>query len=126
MSYPPPFNPLTATAAELAALLDKGKVTSVDIVQVYLRQIQLHNYNGADLNCIISIVPEDQLLEAASRLDSEREEGKVRSPYHGVPFIVKVCQSRGSRSCSRGLINYRIACGQPLPSSFPRHVALLP
>lgn len=93
MSHSAPFNPLTATAAGLAVLLNNRKVTSVEIVQVYLRQIRLHNYNGAKLKCIISVVPEDELLEAASRLDREKGQGKLRSPYQGVPFIVKVCQT---------------------------------
>ncbi|RSL91457.1 hypothetical protein CDV31_015474 [Fusarium ambrosium] len=81
---------LTATASELALLLGEQKTTSVDIVQSYLRQIRLHNENGAHLKTIISVVPEAQLLEAASRLDRERAEGKLRSPYHGIPFIAKV------------------------------------
>ncbi|KAM0418618.1 hypothetical protein ACHAPT_012421 [Fusarium lateritium] len=80
---------LTATASELAVLLGEQKTTSVDIVQSYLRQIRLHNENGAHLKSIISVVPEAQLLEAASRLDRERAEGKLRSPYHGIPFIAK-------------------------------------
>lgn len=92
MSHSPPFDPLTATAAELATLLNERKVTSVDIVQVYLRQIRAHNNEGTKLNSIISVVPEDQLLEAAKRLDSEREQGKIRSRYHGIPFIAKVSQ----------------------------------
>ncbi|KAJ5724093.1 amidase signature domain-containing protein [Penicillium malachiteum] len=89
MPRSPLFNPLTATAAELAILLDDGKLTSLDIIRVYLRQIQLHNNEGTRLNCIISVVPEGQLLEAARQLDSEREQGKIRSRYHGIPFIAK-------------------------------------
>ncbi|RSL88059.1 hypothetical protein CEP51_001899 [Fusarium floridanum] len=80
---------LTATASELALLLGEQKTTSVDIGQSYLRQIRLHNENGAHLRSIISVVPEAQLLDAASRLDRERAEGKLRSPYHGIPFIAK-------------------------------------
>lgn len=92
MSSSPLFNPLTAAATELSALLNDHKITSVDLIQVYLHQIRLHNKQGLKLHCIISIVPESQLLETAKQLDLEREQGKTRSPYHGIPFIVKVSQ----------------------------------
>ncbi|KAF9769682.1 hypothetical protein IL306_012886 [Fusarium sp. DS 682] len=80
---------LTATATELAVLLEQGKTTSVELTQAYLRQIHLHNEKGAKLKSIISIVPEDKLLKTASRLDRERAEGKSRSLFHGIPIVVK-------------------------------------
>lgn len=86
------FDPLITTASELVALLEQRKFTSVELALTYSRQIRLHNEIGANLKAIISVVPEDQFFEAASQLDRERRDGKLRGPLHGVPFI-KVCHS---------------------------------
>ncbi|OHE97691.1 hypothetical protein CORC01_07106 [Colletotrichum orchidophilum] len=83
------FNVLTSTATELSRLLARREVTAVELTKAYLEQIRKHNKAGAHLNAIISVVPEEQLLETASKLDQERAEGRVRSPYHGIPFVVK-------------------------------------
>lgn len=84
------FNVLTLTATELGQLLGQGQVTTVEITRAYLDQIRKHNMAGANLHAIISVVPEDQLLHAATKLDQERAKGATRGPYHGVPFVVKV------------------------------------
>ncbi|KAK0729459.1 hypothetical protein B0H67DRAFT_558865 [Lasiosphaeris hirsuta] len=66
-----PFDPLNATASDLQKLLDKGTVTSEDLV--YLAQIEKHNRYGMRLNAIISTAPKDVILTAAARaLDQER------------------------------------------------------
>ncbi|KAK4144202.1 amidase signature domain-containing protein [Dichotomopilus funicola] len=81
-----PFDVLTATASDLRVLLEQRKVTSVQLVQAYLQQIRTHNKDGARLRAVISVVPEKQLLDTAAQLDQERESGKTRSPYHGIPY----------------------------------------
>lgn len=85
-----PFNVLTSTATELGRLLDQRQVTAVDLAKAYMQQIHKHNKAGANLHAIISVVPEQQLLEAAARSDKERADGNVRSAYHGISFVVKV------------------------------------
>jgi hypothetical protein len=84
------FNPLAASLADVARLLDEGRLTSVDLVNAYTGQIQKHNKNGARLNAVISLVPEHTALENARKLDRERAMGKTRSRLHGIPFLVKV------------------------------------
>jgi amidase len=84
-----PYDILTVTASELRVLLDERRVTSTDLVRAFLRQVQKHNKEGAHLNCINSLVPERTLLDTASQLDRERAEGRLRSPYHGIPFVAK-------------------------------------
>lgn len=91
-----PFDVRTATASDLVQLLGEERTTTVEIAQLYLRQIRSHDHNGTHLNTVINVVPEDQILETAACLDLERSEGKLRSPYHGIPFIVKVNSPQAS------------------------------
>lgn len=84
------FNVLLTTAAELQQRLSDGSLTSVDIIQTYLRQIEKHDRAGAKLNAILSLAPRESLLKQAKRLDEERNEGKIRGDLHGLPIVVKV------------------------------------
>ncbi|KAI0521431.1 amidase signature domain-containing protein [Xylaria bambusicola] len=85
----PGFNPLTATLADVSRLLDEGSLTSVDLVNAYIGQVEKHNKNGARLNAVLSLVPEQTVLESARKSDQERAAGKPRSRLHGIPFLVK-------------------------------------
>jgi amidase len=87
------FDPITITAKGLQDLLQRGEITSVQIVSQYLHQIEKHDSDGAKLNAMISIVPKLKLFTIAAALDAERTRGKVRSALHGVPIVLKVkCQ----------------------------------
>jgi len=88
---PPLFNPLTTTALELQALLQSGSLTSSEVLETYLEQIEKHNHAGQQLNAIISVAPKALLLAHAKTLDQEREDGKSRGPLHGLPTVVKDC-----------------------------------
>lgn len=80
---------LTATAADLCRLLEAGQTTSVNIVEAYLAQIEKHNKTGLGLRAIISTAPRDAVLSQATKLDTERLNGKIRSGLHGIPIIIK-------------------------------------
>jgi len=84
------FDLLTLIAAELQKLLTEKKVTSVDLVELYLAQIEKHNRNGMKLHAIICTAPEPNVFRLARTLDEEREDGNLRGPMHGIPIIVKV------------------------------------
>lgn len=84
---------LTTTAWELKELLEANQVRSVDLVKLYLSQIQKHNHNGANLRAMVSTVPTEKILATAERLDQERAKGNIRSPLHGIPIIIKVCKN---------------------------------
>ena len=86
-----PFNPLTTTALSLQSSLQSGSLTSVQILQAYLSQVEKHNHAGQQLNAIISIAPLDSLFAQAGQLDLERKEGKLRGRLHGLPVVVKDC-----------------------------------
>ena len=87
----PPFNPLTTTALELQSHLKSGFLTSVQLLETYLAQIERHNHAGQKLSAIIGIAPRDSLLAQAKAVDEERKEGRLRGPLHGLPTIVKDC-----------------------------------
>lgn len=69
----PTLDILTATAGGLRQLLDCGKYTSVELVQLYLTQIDKHNHAGMKLHAITTIAPVHLLLEEARTLDLERQ-----------------------------------------------------
>ncbi|KAF6005919.1 hypothetical protein HII13_005377 [Brettanomyces bruxellensis] len=73
-----------ATIDQLQEYMSKGILTSVDLVTCYTqRYLQLNSYtkNIAELN--------PDAFKIAKLMDKERAKGKVRSPLHGIPFIVK-------------------------------------
>ncbi|KAJ5746016.1 amidase signature enzyme [Penicillium odoratum] len=80
------FNVLTTNAVELRELLEKNKITSVQVVENYLAQID--RYETA-LNALISPAPPEKVLEIAKCRDEERQKGHIRSPFHGIPIILK-------------------------------------
>ncbi|KAG6357654.1 hypothetical protein INS49_013533 [Diaporthe citri] len=80
---------LTVTSTELQKLLSDRSVTSVDLVDAYLNQIQEQNHHGLELNAMISVTPSKVIFRIARELDREREQGKIRSPLHGIPITVK-------------------------------------
>lgn len=81
------FNPLVTTTADLRRMLDSQQITSVQIVEQYLEQIDRYE---PDLNALASIAPRDSLRRIAESLDDERRGGRVRSPLHGIPIVLKV------------------------------------
>lgn len=77
---------MDATAAGLSEEMEKGNVTSEQLVQMYIDRIQAYD-KKKKLNSIISINP--NALEEARALDEERAAGTVRGPLHGIPIVVK-------------------------------------
>ena len=80
---------LVATAGDLEKELACGNLTSVDLVNACLDQID--QYDGY-LHAMISIAPQASLVQQAQKLDDERKNGKIRSKLHGIPVLVKVLQ----------------------------------
>jgi len=72
---------------ELAAALDRGAVTSRQLVQAYLDRVAAYDHAGPALNAMIALNPA-ALAEADAR-DAERRAGRVRGPLHGIPLVVK-------------------------------------
>ena len=78
------------TAHELQRKLAEGQTTSVRLVHEFLDQIERHNHNGYHLNGVMTSRPRDQAIREAEKLDAERKAGDIRSPFHGIPILIKV------------------------------------
>jgi amidase len=75
------------TAQQALERMAAQQLTSVELTQYYLAQIDKNNHKGADLRAISDI--NRDAIKLASRLDAERKAGKVRGPLHGLPVVLK-------------------------------------
>jgi amidase len=64
-------------------------LTSVQIVRLYLKEIEQHNRRGRQLRALISVAPKHEVIKMARKLDDERARGKIRGPLHGIPIVLK-------------------------------------
>src|SRR6056297_836429 len=69
---------------KIQKMFEKNEISSVELTEFYLGRIAKYNDR---LNAIIEINPD--ALDIAFKMDQERKNGKVRSPLHGVPFVIK-------------------------------------
>jgi len=76
-----------ATIAELGARLDDGELTARALAEAYLARIDSIDQNGPTLGSVIEVNPD--AIGIADALDTERKEGRVRGPMHGIPILVK-------------------------------------
>src|SRR5436853_558710 len=60
-----------ATIAELDAAMASGKVTSEQLVKMYLKRIEAYDKAGPAINAVITLNP--KALETAKALDKERK-----------------------------------------------------
>lgn len=81
------FEVTETTITELAAAMARGAVTSAELVDAYLARIEAYDQQGPRLNAILQVNP--RAREEAAALDTERREGGIRGPLHGVPIILK-------------------------------------
>src|SRR6476469_8359431 len=83
------------TIAELQEAMRSGRHTARSLAQAYLARIQDVDKQGATLNSVIELNPD--ALAIADDLDRERKAGRVRSPLHGVPILIKDNIDTGDR-----------------------------
>ena len=77
----------TATIADLDAAFAAGKLTSEQLVGMYLKRIAAYDKQGPSINAVITLNP--KALEIARALDAERKAKGPRSPIHGIPIVLK-------------------------------------
>jgi amidase len=77
----------TATIAELDTAMAQGKLTSEQLVRLYLKRIEAYDKHGPAINAVILLNP--QALETARALDRERKQKGPRGPLHGIPVVLK-------------------------------------
>jgi len=76
-----------ATIAELGGKLGSGELTARALAEAYLARIEAIDQNGPTLRSVIEVNPD--ALAIADALDTERADGRVRGPLHGIPILVK-------------------------------------
>jgi len=76
-----------ATVASLRDALEKGRLTARSLCEAMLERIREIDASGPSLNSVIEVNTE--ALADADRLDAERSEGRIRSPLHGIPAMLK-------------------------------------
>ena len=84
LAAPAPFNVVEAGIPEMRAALEAKRLTSRELVTLYLARIGLYEDK---LHCIITVNP--NALKEADERDRERAQGRVRGPLHGIPIARK-------------------------------------
>ncbi len=79
-----PFNPVEATIPQMRAAMEQRRVTSRDLVTLYLARIGMYEDK---LHCVITVNP--HVLQEADDRDRERAQGRIRGPLHGIPIALK-------------------------------------
>lgn len=72
---------------ELGNRMQRGQLDAVTLVQYLQQRIHALDKNGPAINSIIELNPD--ALAIARSLDSERKQGRVRGPLHGIPVLLK-------------------------------------
>jgi amidase len=81
------FSVFEKSVSALQQAMTDGTATSEDIVREYLTRLTLYDRNGPTFRAVLSVSPR-ALADARAR-DAERAAGRVRSPFHGVPVVLK-------------------------------------
>jgi 1-carboxybiuret hydrolase len=79
------FNPITASAAEIAGAVRAGTTSAREVIDAALATIHTHDKT---LNAFTAVTEERARAKAAA-LDARRAQGGVLGPLAGVPFAVK-------------------------------------
>ncbi len=81
---PQPFTVVEATIRDMQRAMQDRRVTSRELVTQYLTRIAVYD---KQINAAIAVNP--RALRDADALDTERAQGKVRGPLHGIPIALK-------------------------------------
>ena len=81
------FDVVEATIADLRAALQSGRITSEELVRLYLDRIEAYDRGGICLNAVVVMNP-DALAEARAS-DERRANGDLWGPLDGIPYTAK-------------------------------------
>jgi amidase len=82
-----PIELTQASIADLETAMDKGRLTSEKLTQMYIARIKAYDKQGPAINAVITLNPD--ALKTARALDAERKAKGPRGPLHGIPVILK-------------------------------------
>jgi amidase len=100
-----------ASIADIAAALDNGLLSSVELVAAYLNRIAFFDRHGITLNAVPVLDP-TMFLEARAA-DTRRSRGEARGPLDGIPYTAK------DSYAAKGLT---VAAGSPAFEKLIAHV----
>ncbi|MCM3790324.1 amidase [Domibacillus indicus] len=82
------FSFLETTIEEIQQAIQKGTLTSLELVEWYIERIQSFNQSGPELNAIVNV--NEKARQEAVELDRYfKVNGQLKGPLHGVPVLVK-------------------------------------
>ena len=79
-------------AVDMVDAIRTKKLSAREVMQAHLQQIQRVN---AQVNAIVTLVPEEQLMAQAAAADEALAHGKWLGPLHGLPVGVKDLHETG-------------------------------
>jgi Asp-tRNA(Asn)/Glu-tRNA(Gln) amidotransferase A subunit family amidase len=74
-----------SSIVELGDLLQRKKISSVDLTQMYIARIKRYD---PQLHFVVTIT-EDRAISHAKEADADIAKGKYRGPLHGIPWAAK-------------------------------------
>lgn len=84
---PAPFSVAEKSVDQLHEALEKGTVTSVDLVSEYLTRLAAFDRNGPSFRAMLALNP--RVVADARLRDAERAAGRARGPFDGIPIAFK-------------------------------------
>lgn len=81
------FQLAEAAIASIQEAMEKGELTSRQIVAMYIERIEMFDKQGPAINSVLEINPD--ALSIADALDEERKVKGPRGPLHGIPVLLK-------------------------------------
>src|SRR5438093_5991325 len=83
------FNIMETTIDDIHAAYKSGRLTSHQVVQMYLDRIEAYDQKGPAINSIITL--NKNALAEADKLDAAfKQTGSFVGPLHGIPIILNV------------------------------------
>ena len=90
------------TVDSIRSAFENGELTAYELVLQYMERIARYDKAGPMINSVLELNPD--ALDIAEAMDRERKAGKIRSPLHGIPVLLKdninthdkLCTSAGS------------------------------
>jgi amidase len=96
------FDVVEATIGQVHEAMKAGRLTCRDLVDQYLKRIELYDKNGPAINAIVLVNPD--VGKEAAELDRRFAQSGLTGPLHCVPMIVKDnFETRGLRTTNGAL-----------------------
>jgi amidase len=86
-TQPLAFDVMEKSIEDLQQAMQRGQVTSRQLVDTYLARIEAYDKQGPALNAVATV--NSRARETADSLDAERASRGPRGPLHGIPVLVK-------------------------------------